>query len=73
MRREHEGSAVGAAGDIGGCLMYGYICPTCGAHLDPQERCEECTEQKLKDQRESERIKSLLSVGKDAQYELVLS
>lgn len=54
-------------------LMYGYICPTCGAHLDPQERCEECTEQKLKDQRESERIKSLLSVGKDAQYELVLS
>lgn len=53
--------------------MYGYICPTCGAHLDPQERCEECTEQKLKDQRESERIKSLLSVGKDAQYELVLS
>ena len=53
--------------------MYGYICPTCCAHLDPQERCEECTEQKLKDQRESERIKSLLSVGKDAQYELVLS
>ena len=53
--------------------MYGYICPNCGAHLDPQERCEECTEQKLKDQRESERIKRLLSVGKDAQYELVLS
>lgn len=48
--------------------MYGYICPTCGAHLDPQERCEECTEQKLNDQRESERIKRLLSVGKDAQY-----
>lgn len=53
--------------------MYGYICPTCGAHLDPQERCEECTEQKLNDHRESERIKRLLSVGKDAQYELVLS
>lgn len=73
MRGEYEGSAVGAARDIGGCLMYGYICPTCGAHLDPQERCEECTEQKSKDQQESKRIKRQLSVGKDAQYELVLS
>lgn len=65
MRREHEGSAVGAAGDIGGCHVWLYLSDlwcTSG-----------CTEQKLKDQRESERIKSMLSVGKDAQYELVLS
>ena len=73
MRGRYESPTCETAGDIGGCLMYGYICPTCGSQLDPQERCEECTEQKLKDQRESERIKSLLSVGKDAQYELVLS
>ena len=73
MRGRYESPTCETARFIGGCLMYGYICPTCGAHLDPQERCEECTEQKLNDQRESERIKRLLSVGKDAQYELVLS
>lgn len=22
--------------------MYGYICPGCGDHLDPGEKCEEC-------------------------------
>jgi len=72
MRGRYESPTCETAGFIGG-FMYGYICPTCGAHLDPQERCEECTEQKLNDQRESERIKRLISVGKDAQYELVLS
>lgn len=25
--------------------MYGYICPDCGAHLDPGEKCD-CAEEK---------------------------
>ena len=35
--------------------MYGYICPFCGDHLDPGERCE-CREERVKEEALKEKI-----------------
>lgn len=31
--------------------MYGYICPCCGDHLDPGEKCEQCEAKRKKQHR----------------------
>lgn len=36
--------------------MYGYICPGCGDHLDPGEKCERCEENR----KEKEALDSLM-------------
>lgn len=36
--------------------MYGYICPGCGDHLDPGEKCEECEAKR----KEKEALDSLM-------------
>ena len=42
--------------------MYLYICPVCGAYLDPGERCD-CTEERERE--EQERAERNLDIWKD--------
>lgn len=54
--------------------MYGYICPDCGCHLDPQEKCD-CREEREQKREKaavfSKRMESMIRVGEDGQMQLV--
>lgn len=55
--------------------MYGYICPKCGAHLDPGETCDCIEEQKerVEKVKDSERkLIELLIEGKDGQLKIAI-
>lgn len=54
--------------------MYGYICPDCGCHLDPGEKCdcrEEREKQKERTAKISGRMEKMVRVGKNGQMQLV--
>lgn len=40
--------------------MYGYICPDCGCHLDPGERCD-CREERKRER------KKITQISQDAE------
>lgn len=50
-------------------MAYYNICPDCGAHLDPGETCD-CKEEK---ERESVKMQSMFSSGKDGQISMRLA
>lgn len=41
--------------------MYGYICPDCGCHLDPGERCD-CREERERERKKITQISRMLKV-----------
>lgn len=45
--------------------MYGYICPECGAHLDPGEHCD-CQKEE-----EQKKISEMMVVGADGQMKIL--
>ena len=50
--------------------MYGYICPDCGAHLDPGEKCD-CQEKKVAiEKKETKPI--VFVIGKDGQLKIAV-
>ncbi len=55
--------------------MYGYICPECGAYLDPGETCD-CVEEKerLNDKKAEiqERLYQLMAEGEDGQLKIAI-
>lgn len=50
--------------------MYGYICPDCGAHLAPNERCD-CREEKELRKDETERVLRMLQIGENGQMSIL--
>lgn len=50
--------------------MYGYICPNCGAHLDPGERCD-CIEEKERNRETVMKMSKILEVGKNGQMKIM--
>jgi len=56
-------------GDI---LAYYNVCETCGAHLDPGERCD-CEEERERERREADVIFRLLyEIDDDGQYRMAI-
>lgn len=51
--------------------MYGYICPECGAHLDPEERCE-CREEKNQQEKKLKEQEKLFKLEKNGQLSLAV-
>ena len=55
--------------------MYGYICPECGAHLDPGEICD-CTAEREELQKEVHDrmvvIEELLEIEEDGQLRMAV-
>lgn len=51
--------------------MYGYICPGCGAHLDPGERCDCVAKRKETDRKIKEQEKQYITET-NGQLRLVL-
>lgn len=47
-------------------IMYGYICPYCGDHLDPGEKCD-CMDEKIRRER---RLEQLFTTDSDGQITL---
>lgn len=50
--------------------MYGYICPFCGCHLDPQEKCD-CREEKELKKEKLIHISNMIKVEKSGQMKMV--
>lgn len=42
--------------------MYGYICPECGAYLDPGETCDCVEERKKHETRRSDAVEKLVRI-----------
>ncbi len=49
--------------------MYGYICPDCGAHLDPGEKCD-CLDKKVAVREKKETKPIVITVGKNGQLKI---
>ncbi len=49
--------------------MYGYICPDCGCHLDPGEKCACREERELEREKETKLLK-MLKVEKSGQMKI---
>lgn len=50
--------------------MYGYICPECGAHLDPGEPCD-CRSEKEQKKKKVSEISQMMAVGQDGQMRIL--
>ena len=48
---------------------YGYICPDCGCHLDPGEKCDCREERELEREKETKLVK-MLKVEKSGQMKI---
>lgn len=49
--------------------MYGYICPDCGCHLDPGERCG-CREERERERKKITQISRMLKVETNGQMKI---
>lgn len=57
-------------------ITYSYICPICGAYLDPGETCDcvrERHEHELKAKRKAEEFSRIITIEEDGQMKLALS
>ena len=55
--------------------MYDYVCPVCGAHLDPGENCDCAAEREIQEMECRERIKAvseLLEIEDDGQFRMAV-
>lgn len=53
-------------------MAYYNVCETCGAHLDPGERCD-CEEERERERREADVIFRLLyEIDDDGQYRMAI-
>ena len=55
--------------------MYGYICPDCGAYLDPGETCDCIEERKEHEEKSNEAIDKLIQMlaeDKDGQLKIAI-
>ena len=52
--------------------MYYYVCKSCGAHLDPGERCD-CEEERRREREEADRIvKMFYEIEDDGQFRIAI-
>lgn len=49
--------------------MYGYICPDCGCHLDPGEKCD-CRGEREREREKVTSISRLLKVEENGQMKI---
>ncbi len=56
----------------GGKELFEYICPECGARLDPGERCDCRDEREIERKKREEAFKELLIEGKDGQLRMAV-
>ncbi len=52
-------------------MAYYHICPKCGAHLDPGEKCD-CREKEEKFRKQEEEIRKVIRTERSGQMVLVL-
>lgn len=50
-------------------MAYYDICPNCGSHLDPGEKCD-CKEEIEREKEKIHKIQSMLNIGKNGQMQM---